>query len=231
MLVIAHRGYSSKYPQNTLEAFDQALAHDAQAIELDVHQVENEFLVFHDFYVDKLTNGQGRLSTLNLQDTQALKVLGSHSIPTLADALSLIANQALVNIELKSISDTQAFACYLVKLVNDKHCKVVISSFNHELLKDCMQHLNEHNAISFAAVIGHLPIELSNYAKQLSVSTAVIDVEMVTSEFVDHAHQNQLKVWCYTVNHSDNLQKIVELNVDGFFTDNLVWAKHQLTLI
>ncbi len=33
------------------------------------------------------------------------------------------------------------------------------------------------------------------------------------------------KVWCYTVNHPETLTELLEIGVDGIFTDRPDWAK------
>ena len=80
MKVIAHRGYSAKYAQNTLEAFEQALKLEIDAIEFDVHQVENEFIVFHDFKLDRLTDGNGYIKDKTLDEISKLSIKNKHSI-------------------------------------------------------------------------------------------------------------------------------------------------------
>jgi len=61
MLVIAHRGASGHQPENTLQAFKEALAMDVDAIELDVHIVDGELVVIHDRWLNKTTSGNGRV--------------------------------------------------------------------------------------------------------------------------------------------------------------------------
>ena len=41
----------------------------------------------------------------------------------------------------------------------------------------------------------------------------------VNSAFVDDAHSRGLKVFVYTVNHPDDIQKMHDLGVDGVFTN------------
>ena len=69
MLVAAHRGYSKKYPENTLIAFRKAIEVGSNAIECDVHLSKDEHLiVMHDFDVERTTNGKGRISDLTLDE-------------------------------------------------------------------------------------------------------------------------------------------------------------------
>ncbi len=98
MLVIAHRGFSSQYTENTIIAFQQALMLDVDAIELDIHQVEHEFLVFHDPYVNKLTNAKGRIFDMPLIQARQLLVNEKDLIPTLAEVAALIGAKVILYI-------------------------------------------------------------------------------------------------------------------------------------
>ena len=58
MLVIAHRGASRRFPENSLLAFEQAILQAADGIELDVHfhPQSQQYIVLHDAYLEKTTN-------------------------------------------------------------------------------------------------------------------------------------------------------------------------------
>ena len=67
-LIVAHRGLSSLYPENTLIAFDKAAKLGVDFIELDVQSTsDGEIVVFHDYTLDRTTEGSGKVSqhTLN----------------------------------------------------------------------------------------------------------------------------------------------------------------------
>ena len=48
MLVFAHRGASTDAPENTLLAVQKALEQQADGIEIDIQQINNELVIFHD---------------------------------------------------------------------------------------------------------------------------------------------------------------------------------------
>ena len=59
-VLIAHRGFSSKAPENTIAAFDLAIKHGFTNIELDVQlTADGKLVVIHDNLVDRTTNGKG----------------------------------------------------------------------------------------------------------------------------------------------------------------------------
>ena len=58
----AHRGFSGKYPENTLLAFEKAVEAGAQGIELDVQLTKDgEIVIIHDETIDCTTDGKGEV--------------------------------------------------------------------------------------------------------------------------------------------------------------------------
>jgi glycerophosphoryl diester phosphodiesterase len=235
MLVIAHRGFSSQYTENTLLAFKRALELEVDAIELDIHQVEDEFLVFHDPYVNKLTNGEGRIFDMTLDQARLLQVKGEDQIPTLNEVAALIGDKALLNIEVKSLLSVQDFVIYVKNLMKAHSCNVVVSSFDHPLLmaiKYSFSDFAESEAqndevypVEFAGLIAHAPFDHAKFASSLGVSIAATDWNTVNADFVEDAHKRDKKVWCYTVNHEATLLELQAMGVDGIFTDRPDWAR------
>ncbi len=72
-LVIAHRGNSAFFPENTLEAFQQGMALGADALEFDVRlSRDGRAVVIHDATLERTTNGSGAVSALTLGELQRL---------------------------------------------------------------------------------------------------------------------------------------------------------------
>src|SRR3954471_8516604 len=97
--IIAHRGASGSAPENTIAAFELAVAHGADAIELDVRLTADRVpVVLHDATLDRTTSGRGPLGTLTLEQVRrldagvrfpAFRGLGV-TVPTLAEVLRAI---------------------------------------------------------------------------------------------------------------------------------------------
>jgi glycerophosphoryl diester phosphodiesterase len=102
---IAHRGLWTPggAPENSLAAFQAACA-KGYAIELDVQlTADGHAVVFHDDKLDRLTGVEGRLRDHTAADLGAMTLSGTdETIPTLADALTVIGHRAMVYIELKT---------------------------------------------------------------------------------------------------------------------------------
>lgn len=110
--IIAHRGYSQLYPENTLPALQAALDAGADAVELDVQMTSDGVpVVFHDATLDRTTGQPGTIAELSFDELQAFSAheperLGERfrptPIPALVDvAQALSARQALVFVEIK----------------------------------------------------------------------------------------------------------------------------------
>lgn len=239
MLVIAHRGLSAHYPENTILSFEQAIQGGAKAIECDVHQVEESFVIFHDFHLKRLTGAEGSIRQSTIESIRQLRVDTSHPIPTLQEVFHLCAGKALLNLELKRINDPVLFVRQLCDCVNDANSEyadieIVLSSFNHPLLLSIKSELRDTqlaHKVKIAGLIGHLPINNAIYALNLQADIAAIDADLVSAEFVEHAHQHHLDVWCYTVNHEDLLRKLLKMGVNGIFTDDSTWAAQMVSQI
>ena len=71
--VCAHRGASDTHPENTIEAFREAIRLGAQMIEFDVAlSRDGKLVLMHDSTVDRTTNGKGPVSQLTLEELKKL---------------------------------------------------------------------------------------------------------------------------------------------------------------
>lgn len=71
--VIAHRGDSAHFPENTIPSFDRAIELGADAIEFDLRvSRDREIVIIHDPTVDRTTNGTGAVSSLTVAELKRL---------------------------------------------------------------------------------------------------------------------------------------------------------------
>ena len=69
----AHRGYSGKYPENTMLAFRKAVEAGADGIELDVQLTKDGVpVIIHDELVDRTTDGKGLVKDMSLTQLRQL---------------------------------------------------------------------------------------------------------------------------------------------------------------
>ena len=140
---IAHRGFSGKYPENTMLAFRKALEAGAEGIEFDVHMTKDDQLVIiHDELLDRTTDGTGLVRDYTLEELRRLDasagfrgVFGKNPIPTLEEYYELIKDwEILTNIELKTgVIWYPGIEEKVLKVIDHygRRKDTIISSFNH----------------------------------------------------------------------------------------------------
>jgi len=223
MQIIAHRGVSAHYHENTILAFEKALELGIYGIEVDLHQIEDQFVIYHDFQLDKLTNIRGDLADLSLEQIACLRLQEEHKIPLLPELFALVKGTCMLNLELKHINQPSILVEQITEYIYQYGGEIVISSFNHPLIKQVQQLIRDTrigNNIKFAALVGHLPMNMAQYAIDLQVDIAAIDAELVNEEFVKHAHIHNLDVWSYTVNFEKGFKRLCNIGVDAVFSND-----------
>ncbi|SDQ98344.1 glycerophosphodiester phosphodiesterase [Natronobacterium texcoconense] len=103
MRLIAHRGFASTAPENTIRAV-QSAADRADAVEFDVRRCgSGELVVVHDETIDRVTDGTGTVTETSLEDLERYTVLESDErIPTLAEMLEAVPSTVEINLEMKA---------------------------------------------------------------------------------------------------------------------------------
>ncbi len=109
--IVAHRGDSAEFPEDTILAFDSAVAKGAEMVELDEWRCKTgELIVMHDHKVDRTTNGTGNISDLTLDEIRRLDAgvrkgvrFEGTKVPTLVEALERFPRTGLLlNIHCKT---------------------------------------------------------------------------------------------------------------------------------
>ena len=223
MQIIAHRGVSAHYHENTIVAFEKALELGVYGIEVDLHQIEDQFVIYHDFQLDRLTNIRGEIADLSLKQVASLRLQEEHKLPLLPELFALVKGTCMLNLELKYIANPSVLVEQITQYIYQYGGEIVLSSFNHPLIKQIQLLIRDTrigNNIKFAALVGHLPINMAQYAVDLQVDIAAIDAELVNEEFVKHAHIHNLDVWSYTVNFEKGFKKLRSIGVDAVFSND-----------
>lgn len=229
MKIIAHRGASGEFPENSLLAFEQAILQEADGIELDVHfhNPSQQFIVLHDQYLDEITNAKGQINQYSLDELTQLPLGQEQKLLTLSQALATIAGRTLVNIEVKSAcSDKSILNLHLSALklqINQaiehhgfSSRQFVISSFNHHFIKQSKIKLPKYTT---AALIAHNPLDVACFANELKCKAINPAIECLDQAFVTKAHQLGLEVWVYTVDRKEDIDICQQIKVDAIFTN------------
>ncbi|WP_420603936.1 glycerophosphodiester phosphodiesterase [Flagellimonas sp.] len=219
-LVIGHRGAMGHETENTLASVQKALDLGVDMIEIDVFKIESgEIAVFHDERVERLSNSGGLIEDYNIVDLRQLILDGNHKIPQLQDVLKLIDNQVALNIELKgsNTADRVNFITnYYIKERGWAPENIIISSFKWDELRD-LRKLNE--AVKIAVLTEENPLQAIPVAKELNAVAINPDFKTLTEETVEEMQDAGFKVYTWTVNEPEDIQKMKDFGVDGIITN------------
>ena len=219
-MVIGHRGAMGHETENTLASVQKALDLGVDMIEIDVFKVRSgEIVVFHDETLERLSNAGGRIEDYNIFDLKKVTLDGNHKIPMLQDVLKLIDHKVPLNIELKGAGTADRVNFIIEYYVKERGWKLedfLISSFNWNELRD-MRKLNKNIAI--AVLTEGNPIEAIPMAKELGAVAINPHYKMLTKENVEEIKGEGFKIYTYTVNEPEDIEKIQDLGVDGIFTN------------
>ena len=130
----AHRGASARAPENTLPAFEIAIADGANALELDIHRTaDGHFVVAHDADGNRMAGVDARICEHSLDDIRSWTV-GDSAIPTLGDVLTAFPDTPL-SIDLKP-DDPSAVGPLLDQLsAHGSERNVTVASFHDHLVR------------------------------------------------------------------------------------------------
>lgn len=207
--VIAHRGYSAKYSENTLVAFEAAVHADADAIELDVRLTQDDVpVVIHDDRVDRTTAGSGPVAA---HTAEAIRALG---VPTLEEVFALVGKRIVIDVEVK----VEGAAGPVEALVrrHGLEATVFLSSFAPPFLEGLspdlarallVEAVGEPEAV-IAAARGLGAFAVSPQAKGLCEA----DVRTFASR--------HLMVLPHTVDDPDRMRRLLEGGADGLITND-----------
>jgi len=217
--VIAHRGARGHAPENTLAAFDQALALGAQWVELDVQWHAGRLWVFHDSRLERCTDGTGWLVDHDAAALRKLDAGNGERIPWLSEVLDRIDRRMGVNVELKTADGTAAavaeeLRAYLARGWQPE--QFLVSSFHLPELRDFRRRLPE---VPVGVLLAGVPLGLAAAVTELGAAVCSLDMDFADPALIADAHARGAKVFVFTVNAPDDIARMKALGVDGIFTD------------
>lgn len=223
-MIIAHRGFSGHYPENTLRAFQEALKLQIDAIELDVRRTQDgTLIVIHDETVDRTTNGSGYVSGLAWDEIKRLdagvkkgKEFAGEHIPTLDEALELVNGQTMLIVEIKE-PDTVTQVVETIKRHNAQdwvnlvsfHATAIASA--KELAPQISRTLIGGTDIGASDEVFHdfVHTAFSNSANSITVQYSTLNESRVR-----YCHERFLSVGTWTVDEDALANKLISIGVD-----------------
>lgn len=220
ILHIGHRGTKGHEPENTLISFKRALEMNIDGIELDVHMSnDGSIMVIHDETIDRTTDGKGFVNSLSLTELKKFRTEKEQQIPTLSEVIDLVNRKCLINIELKGSGTAKPVLDLIEHYVLDKNWKYsdfLISSFNWNALRE-VRLLDTKIPIG---VLTQTDLDLAiAFTKFIKAETIHPYFHLLTKENTIEMQKENLKVFAWTVNEIEDIQKIKSFDIDGIISD------------
>ena len=225
--IIAHRGFSELYPENTLLAFEKALEMGADYCELDIDfSSDGIIVVIHDDTTGRVADRDLVVTKTELKSLKSLILAQDQKIPTLEEVFDLCKGKIGLNIEIKG--NNMAEALNKVIKAHQMEKNVLISSFDHNEIID-LHRINPELKIATLEPSGSKILSMIrnvlNQSKLIhNADVANADaihpfVLLASKSFIKRAHKAGYAVNIWT---SDPKQwaRLVKHGVDGICTNN-----------
>ncbi|MCK1999436.1 glycerophosphodiester phosphodiesterase [Psychrobacillus psychrodurans] len=228
MKIYAHRGSSGTHPENTIAAFKAAAKLPVHGVEFDVHMTkDHELVVIHDETINRTSNGSGFIKDLTLAELKKFDFGSWYSpkfkqetIPTLREVLYVFKDtHHHLNIELKSdVFPYEGMEQAVLQMLNDYRleARVVISSFNHEMVRNFKQLAP---SIETAVLFMEVMIEPHIYAEKVGADALHAFFPTVLRPMGVEAIASGKNVRVFTVNEEKYTDLLKQVGVDAIFTD------------
>jgi glycerophosphoryl diester phosphodiesterase len=220
-LVIAHRGASGTRPENTLSAYELAIEQGADMIEIDLHRTrDGETVVVHDSNLAGL-GGRGEIAVATAAEVRSLDAGQGERVPTLDEVLDAFGARIPFNLELKR--GRRGLYADLVAVTLDAVLerglldRTLFSSFEDPILAE----LRGRSRDARLALLVSPRTAHQSFERALAVGAEAINPwrSQATRAFVDSARAAGLRVNVYTVDAEAEMRRLLEIGVNGIFTN------------
>lgn len=239
-LNLAHRGFSGKYPENTMLAFAKAIEAGCDGIELDVQiSKDGELVIIHDEKLKRTTKQSGFVWEYTLAELKALDAsgrfrgqFGKNEIPSLREYFELVKDKDIItNLELKNGKHPYPGIERQVLSMVDEYGlrnRLLVSSFNH------------YSALRFKELAPEVPcglleeswvVGMPEYAKRLGADFVHPTRHAVTEDFIREAAQCDIGINTWTVNEVKDIRYFMEQGIHGIignYPERVLAVKSQM---
>ncbi|CAM4283960.1 glycerophosphodiester phosphodiesterase [Paenibacillus xylanexedens] len=228
-LCVAHRGFSSIAPENTMAAFLMAMERpEVQWMELDVQLSRDGVpVVIHDFTVDRTTNGKGLVRETDWADLQRLdagawknRSYKGERIPALSELLDRSCGRVRLNIELKTQGDMYpGLPAAVIHEVRKRHMQndVVITSFEPAALIEVKKLAPE---IQTGLIIDARPGDLLTALRQMNCTFLSIEYTNVDKSLMNEMRSAGIRVMAWTVDDKTIMKKLAAVDPELMLCTN-----------
>lgn len=221
MIVYAHRGASSRKPENTKEAFEEAIRLKSVAFETDIHRTKDkQYVLCHDDSVHIGLNKRRHIVDMNRKELEQMGFL------FLEEFLELFEPHMRVNIEIKDIGSTEHIHEVMEYLQAYRHLDIIISSFDHSYVYG-MRDIDVTGQMDYALLFdkGQIQDVMGSLAGLGGIEWVHIANRDAEEDTIRCLHNKGLKVGVYTVDDLHRIKELKSWGVDGVFTNHADYAE------
>ena len=232
-LPIAHRGGAAERPENTMAAFKHAVNLGYRCIETDVRATRDGVAVaFHDEQLDRVTGDSGPIAARTWAELASIRVGGTEPIPRLEDVLDAWPDRRLI-IDPKS---DDAVAPLIEALRRNRvRERVCIGSFSARRLRQirtdapggtsCTRaEVLRLRSASYGMPVGKIVADCAQVPLRYTLAGS-LSIPVVDAAFVRTAHDRGMQVQVWTVNDEQEMERLLDLGVDGIMSDRVSTLK------
>lgn len=246
--IFAHRGGMGLAPEHTRIAFDKASEFNVEGFEIDIRLTKDEeIVVFHDAYVDRTSNGAGKVSNLTLADLKELDfgyhftdVEGNHpyrghdkaKIVTLRELIQEYPGK-LINLDIKDDPDTYSGSLVpslLYRLITELGAedRVLVTSFHDAQINQFNLYADDTVAIGAGvdqvsrAYFLHRAGFGHMYepmADTFQIPTEYNGIRLDTARFIEYLTSLNIAVGYWNINKMDKMDELIQKGAHSIVTD------------
>ena len=223
-VAFAHRGGAGDWPENTMPAFEGAVALGYRYIETDAHVTSDGTIVaFHDDRLDRVCDRTGIIADLTWSEVRLARVDGREPIPLLEDLLTTWPDLR-INIDPKHDAAVETLAEVIRRC--DAVDRVCIGSFSDEriaAMRDLLgprlcTSLGPKDTTRLVAATRRLASgRFEGAAAQVPLKHGRVPI--ITRQFIRGAHRLGIAVHVWTIDDPTEMERLLDLGVDGIMTD------------
>ncbi len=220
MKIIAHRGFSDGYPENTLLAFRKAIEAGADGIETDLRlSRDSKIVLFHDKDLSSMHNCKGRVEAYSLKELKQYVISENEPIATLDELIALTEGKLTLILEVKYNPETYEKLCdILVEKIADKYDWIEVSCFDDRVL--AYMHRLDPNVRLHKLIADELILKENDLAgKYAYVSYFDIHVSL-SKTALERGLMSKYKVILWTVDKED-ISKEKNAGIYGIIVNNI----------
>lgn len=205
ILILGHRG-AAQIPENTIPSFAKALEMGADGIELDVRQTaDGELVVVHPSVVNN--------KALNVSTYEEIRQLpDGYEVPLFKDVLKQFGKKTFLDIEFKTPGFEPKAIELIRKYVNPQ--KTLVSGFDTSMLNKVHDLFPE---VSLGYIYNRTQDEEQWH--NCPVDYVIPQFRLASREMIEEVHGEGLKVVPWTANEEPEIDRLIELGVDGIISD------------